>query len=226
MNVAWHSPPNTNHKYTFRDNIWGNKYTYMYIKGFGMDGAGWEVPRIELSAHGPTKPSSYYCSKNYFVWVTHNVTVVFKSWNIILVSHHIHRTEICRILPSVRRELRNMTEGDRAASRPLCQSPVNVIVIPLINMLKTVSHLPSVRRELRNMTEGDRAASRPLCQSPVNVIVIPLINMLKTVSHCSPASWKKPFNTLVMLVDFLSSGWTRKNASDWRSRETVNEGLM
>ena len=36
--------------------------------------------------------------------------------------------EICRILPSVRRELRNMIEGDRAASRPLCQSPVHVIV--------------------------------------------------------------------------------------------------
>ena len=28
-----------------------------------------------------------------------------------------------------------MVEGDRAASRPLCQSPVNVMVIPLINML-------------------------------------------------------------------------------------------
>ena len=67
------------------------------------------------------------------------ITVVFKSWNIILVSHHIHRTEICQILPSVRRELRNMI-GDRAASRPLCQSPVNVIVIPKINMLKTVNH--------------------------------------------------------------------------------------
>ena len=41
-------------------------------------------------------------------------------------------TEICR----------NMIEGDRAASRLLCQSPVNVIVIPLImliNMLKTVN---------------------------------------------------------------------------------------
>ena len=70
----------------------------------------------------------------------HYITDVFKSWNIILVSHHIHRTEICRILPSVRRELRNMIEGDRAASRPLCQSPVNVIVIPLISMLKTVNH--------------------------------------------------------------------------------------
>ena len=31
-------------------------------------------------------------------------------------------------LPSDRRELRNMIEGDRAASHPLCQSPV--IVIP------------------------------------------------------------------------------------------------
>ena len=45
-------------------------------------------------------------------------------------------------LPSVRREC-NMIEGDRALaeSRTLCQSPVNVIVIPLIiNMLKTVNH--------------------------------------------------------------------------------------
>ena len=33
-----------------------------------------------------------------------------------------------------------MIEGDRAASHPLCQSPVNVIVIPLINRLKTVNH--------------------------------------------------------------------------------------
>ena len=69
----------------------------------------------------------------------HYFTVVFKSWNIILVSPHIHRTEICRILPSVRRELCNMIEGDRVASRPLCQSHVNVIVIPLINMLKIVN---------------------------------------------------------------------------------------
>ena len=30
----------------------------------------------------------------------------------------------------VGRELRNMIEGDRAACRPLCQLPVNVIVIP------------------------------------------------------------------------------------------------
>ena len=43
-------------------------------------------------------------------------------------------------LPSVRRELRNMIEGDRAASHPLCHSSVNVIVMPLINMLKTVNH--------------------------------------------------------------------------------------
>ena len=43
-------------------------------------------------------------------------------------------------LPSVRRELRNMIEGDRAASRPLYPSPGNVIVTPLINMLKTVNH--------------------------------------------------------------------------------------
>ena len=47
---------------------------------------------------------------------------------------------MCRILPSVRRELRNMIEGDRAASCPLCQSPGNVVVLPLINMLKTVNH--------------------------------------------------------------------------------------
>ena len=37
-------------------------------------------------------------------------------------------------------ELHNMIEGDKAASRPLFQSPVNVSVIPLINMLKTVNH--------------------------------------------------------------------------------------
>ena len=36
-------------------------------------------------------------------------------------------------------KLHNMI-GDRAASRPLCQSPVNVIVIPLINMLKNVNY--------------------------------------------------------------------------------------
>ena len=41
---------------------------------------------------------------------------------------------------SYRRELRNMIEGDRVASRPLCQSPVNVIVTPVINILKTVDH--------------------------------------------------------------------------------------
>ena len=37
---------------------------------------------------------------------------------------------------------------------------------------------------------------------------------------CSPASWE-PINTL---VDFLSSGWTRKYLL-WPSWETVNEGL-
>ena len=39
----------------------------------------------------------------------HYVTVVFKSWNIILVSPHIPRTAICWILPSVRRELMYVT---------------------------------------------------------------------------------------------------------------------
>ena len=57
-----------------------------------------------------------------------------------MVSHHIPRTEICRIFLSGRRELLKMIEEDRAASRPLCQSPVNVIVIPLINMVKTINH--------------------------------------------------------------------------------------
>ena len=60
------------------------------------------------------------------------------------------------------------------------------------------------------MTEGDRAASRPLCQSPVNVIAIPLINMLKLSIIVAPPAGEKPFNTL---IDFLSSGWTRKNSS-------------
>ena len=32
-----------------------------------------------------------YCIRHHYV------TVVFKSWNIILVSHHIPRTEICQI---------------------------------------------------------------------------------------------------------------------------------
>ena len=40
---------------------------------------------------------------------------------------------------SQKRRLGNMIEGDSAASRPLCQSHVNVIVNPLINMLKTVN---------------------------------------------------------------------------------------
>ena len=69
---------------------------------------------------------------------------------------------------------------------------------------------------------GDRAASHLLCQSHVNVIVIPLINMLKTVNHCSPASWEKPFNTL---IDFLSSGCMDQEKFLRLSRETVNEGL-
>ena len=78
----------------------------------------------------------YYCHR----MSTHYVTViVFKSWNLNLVSPHIHRTEICRILPSVRRGLCNMVEGDGAASCLLSQSPVRVIIIPLINMLKTVN---------------------------------------------------------------------------------------
>ena len=59
---------------------------------------------------------------------SHYVTVVFKSVNIILVSPHIHRTEICQILPSVRRELRNMIEGDSAASRPLCRRLLSLLL--------------------------------------------------------------------------------------------------
>ena len=38
-------------------------------------------------------------------------TAAFKTWNIILVSHNIPRTEICWIFPLVRRELRNIKEG-------------------------------------------------------------------------------------------------------------------
>ena len=74
---------------------------------------------------------------------------------------------------------------------------------------KLVRSLPSVRRELRNMIEVYASHA-----------VIPLINMLKTVIHCS-RQLGKPFNTL---VDFLSSGWTRKKFLRL-SRETVNEGL-
>ena len=85
-------------------------------------------------------------------WKVCYVMVVFKSWNIILVSHHIPRTEICWILPSVRRELCNMIEGDRAASRPLCQSPVNVI--PLINVLKTVNHCSPACWENHSIPSG------------------------------------------------------------------------
>ena len=65
----------------------------------------------------------------------HYVPVVFKSCNIILVSHHIPRTEICRILPSVRTELRNMIEGGRAASARYVSH-----LLMLFNMLKTVNN--------------------------------------------------------------------------------------
>ena len=57
------------------------------------------------------------------------------------MSPHIHRTEtVLNFTLGQKRVIRNMIEGDRVASRPQCQSPVNVIVIPLINMLKTVIH--------------------------------------------------------------------------------------
>ena len=86
----------------------------------------------------------------------HYVTVVVKSWNIILVSPHIRRTEICRILPSFRRELRNII-GDRAASRPLCQSPVNIIVIPLVDTLKTVNDCSPASWENQTIQYPDRS---------------------------------------------------------------------
>ena len=74
-----------------------------------------------------------------------------------MVRPHIRRTEICRILPSVRRELRNnMIERDRVASRPQCQSPVNVIVIPLINMLKTVNDCSPASWENQTIQYPDR----------------------------------------------------------------------
>ena len=47
-----------------------------------------------------------------------------------LVSPHIQRTELCWILPSFRRELSNMIEGNRAASHPLNQSPVMLLLSP------------------------------------------------------------------------------------------------
>ena len=62
-----------------------------------------------------------------FFWRSVYVTVVFKSWNIILESHYIHRTEM---LSSVRRELCNMI-GDRAASRPLYASHLLMLLLSL-----------------------------------------------------------------------------------------------
>ena len=52
---------------------------------------------------------------NIFLFIM--LQLCLRNGNRILVSPHIHRTEICQILPSVRRELRNVIEGDRAASR-------------------------------------------------------------------------------------------------------------
>ena len=59
---------------------------------------------------------------------SHYVTVVFNSRNIILVSPHIHRTEICWILPSVRRRLRNMIEG---AGRPVARYASHLLMLLL-----------------------------------------------------------------------------------------------
>ena len=54
-----------------------------------------------IYVHSPSSEPPYLGEKRY---TPHYVTVVSKSWNIILVSHNIPRTEICWILPSVRRE--------------------------------------------------------------------------------------------------------------------------
>ena len=51
------------------------------------------------------------------------------SWHIILVSHNNPRTELCRILPSVRKKLRNMM-GDRAASRPQVSHLLMLLLSP------------------------------------------------------------------------------------------------
>ena len=85
---------------------------------------------VQIGERGKQRVNVYSPVSLWLHLDLHYVTVVFKSWNIILVSHHIPRTEIRPILPSVRRELRNMIEGDRAASRRLCQSPVIVCYPP------------------------------------------------------------------------------------------------
>ena len=74
---------------------------------------------------------------------SHYVTVVFKSWNIIWVTWVITfpwQKCVEFYLQSEERALRNMIEGDRAASRPL-------LLLPLINMLKTVNHCSPARWE-------------------------------------------------------------------------------
>ena len=63
---------------------------------------------------------------------------------------------------------------------------------------------------LKDFINQIRQAGRPLCQSPAVIPPPPLINTLKTINHYSPTSWE----TINTLVDFLSSGWTRKNFSD------------
>ena len=101
-----------------------------YIGAYAPSGIRTHDPLITIREHDPFSTSAPTELKNRSVfggshtlsskstWLLrykiHYVTDVFKSWNIILVSHNIPRTEICRILPSVRGELRNMIEGDRA----------------------------------------------------------------------------------------------------------------
>ena len=50
----------------------------------------------------------------------HYVTVVFKTWNIILVSPNIHRTEICRIFTfSQKRVTYDRREGGQSPAMPV-----------------------------------------------------------------------------------------------------------
>ena len=111
---------------------------YVTVKSWNIILVSHNIPRAEICWILPSvrrdradSPLSRFChpllqpSVRFHLevsgWWKHYVTV--KSWNIILVSHNIPRAEICWILPSVRRELRSMIEGDKEASRPLLLTP-------------------------------------------------------------------------------------------------------
>ena len=130
--------------------FWGRFFLFFgaLAGGQGLQIGLLKVLKIDsLSKNTPSSPSTFgpwglsVFPRNYidFYDVLYWMGCAVQWCSFLIKAHPIHDTHHCTAQP-IHIIHNHKNQEDRAASGPLCQSPVIVIIIPLINMLDTVNH--------------------------------------------------------------------------------------